>query len=152
MIPKTPEQKKFAALAEPKDKITYADKIAGATGKSKKMKQGGMARGGGAAIRGNNFKGSILMDKIKPKKKMAMGKMMGGGMSKKPMAYKKGGMSTKKDNKEDIEKVEHSIGASRSSRREVARKKMMGGGMSKKPMMMMKGGVAEAARKNKNKK
>jgi len=35
------------------------------------------------------------MDKIKPKKKMAMGKMMGGGMSKKPMAYKKGGMSKK---------------------------------------------------------
>ena len=101
------------------------------------------------------------MDKIKPKKKMAMGKMMkggvakkkmmGGGMSKKPMAYKKGGMSTKKDNKRDIRKVEHSIGASRSSRREVARKKMMGGGMSKKPMMM-KGGVAEAARKIKNKK
>jgi hypothetical protein len=27
----TPKQKKFAALAEPKDKITYADKIAGAT-------------------------------------------------------------------------------------------------------------------------
>ena len=92
------------------------------------------------------------MDKIKPKKKMAMGKMMGGGMSKKPMAYKKGGMSTKKDNKRDIRKVEHSIGASRSSRREGARKKMMGGGMSKKPMMM-KGGVAEAARKvRKNKK
>ena len=57
MIPKTPKQKKFAALAEPKDKITYADKIAGATGKSKKMKQGGMVRGGGAAIKGNNFKG-----------------------------------------------------------------------------------------------
>ena len=57
MIPKTPKQKKFAALAEPRDKITYADKIAGATGKSKKMKQGGMARGSGAAIRGNNFKG-----------------------------------------------------------------------------------------------
>ena len=57
MIPKTPKQKKFAALAEPRDKITYADKIAGATGKSKKMKQGGMVRGGGAAIRGNNFKG-----------------------------------------------------------------------------------------------
>ena len=36
------------------------------------------------------------MDKIKPKKKMAMGKMMGGGMSKKPMAYKKGGMSKEK--------------------------------------------------------
>tara|TARA_R100001443_G_scaffold70641_2_gene78957 strand:+ start:310 stop:489 length:180 start_codon:yes stop_codon:yes gene_type:complete len=45
------------------------------------------------------------MDKIKPKKKMAMGKMMkggvakkkmmGGGMSKKPM-YKKGGMTKPK--------------------------------------------------------
>lgn len=35
MVPKTPKQKKFAALAEPRDKITYADKIAGATGKSK---------------------------------------------------------------------------------------------------------------------
>ena len=65
------------------------------------------------------------MDKIKPKKKMAMGKMMGGGMSKKPMAYKKGAMAKAG--------------------------KMMGGGMSKKPMMM-KGGVAEAARKIKNKK
>ena len=30
----TPKQKKFAALAEPRDKITYADKIAGATKKS----------------------------------------------------------------------------------------------------------------------
>ena len=29
-----PKQKKFAALAEPRDKITYADKIAGATKKS----------------------------------------------------------------------------------------------------------------------
>ena len=29
--PMTPKQKKFAALAEPKNKITYADKIAGAT-------------------------------------------------------------------------------------------------------------------------
>ena len=92
------------------------------------------------------------MDKIKPKKKMAMGKMMGGGMSKKPMAYKKGGMSTKKDNKRDTRKVEQSIGASRSSKREMGRRKMMGGGMSKRPMMM-KGGVAEAARKvRKNKK
>ena len=27
----TAKQKKFAALAEPRDKITYADKIAGAT-------------------------------------------------------------------------------------------------------------------------
>ena len=63
------------------------------------------------------------MDKIKPKKKMAMGKMMKGGVAKKKMMG--GGMS---------------------------KKKMMGGGMSKKPMYM-KGGVAEAARKfRKNKK
>jgi len=38
--PMTPKQKKFAALAPPRNKITYADKIAGATGRT-------MARGGG---------------------------------------------------------------------------------------------------------
>ena len=33
----TPKQKKFAALAPPRNKITYADKIAGATkGKAKR--------------------------------------------------------------------------------------------------------------------
>lgn len=37
--PMTAKQKKFAALAEPKDKITYADKIAGATGATKKPKK-----------------------------------------------------------------------------------------------------------------
>ena len=62
------------------------------------------------------------MDKIKPKKKMAIGKMMKGGVDKKKMMG--GGIS---------------------------KKKMMGGGMSKKPMYM-KGGVTEAARKIKNKK
>jgi hypothetical protein len=35
----TPAQKKFAALAPPKNKITFADKIAGAT-KKKKLKEG----------------------------------------------------------------------------------------------------------------
>ena len=39
-IPTTPKEKKFAALAPPKNRITYSDKIAGATGKT-------MARGGG---------------------------------------------------------------------------------------------------------
>lgn len=34
----SPEDKKFAALAEPKDKITYADKIAGATKEGLKKK------------------------------------------------------------------------------------------------------------------
>ena len=35
--PMTPKQKKFAALAPPRNKITYADKIAGATGRTKAM-------------------------------------------------------------------------------------------------------------------
>ena len=39
-IPTTPKEKKFAALAPPKDRITYSDKIVGATGRT-------MARGGG---------------------------------------------------------------------------------------------------------
>jgi len=30
-VPKTPKQKKFAALADPKDRITLADRIKGAT-------------------------------------------------------------------------------------------------------------------------
>jgi len=43
--PITPAQKKFASLAAPKDKITFADKIAGAKGASPKMKRGGMVKG-----------------------------------------------------------------------------------------------------------
>jgi hypothetical protein len=43
-VPTSPSQKKFASLAAPKDKITYADKIAGATmrtgGKTKKCRYG----------------------------------------------------------------------------------------------------------------
>ena len=34
-IPTTPKEKKFAALAPPRDKSTYSDKIAGATGRQK---------------------------------------------------------------------------------------------------------------------
>jgi len=34
--PKTPAQKKFASLAAPKNKITFADRIAGAKKTSKK--------------------------------------------------------------------------------------------------------------------
>ena len=112
------------------------------------------------------------MDKIKPKKKMAMGKMMGGGMSKKPMAYKKGGVvseSKKKQfrkNKEGQKDFNKKIigrgkkfikdtmeGKFADPKRGTAEPRIgkMGGGMLKKPMMM-KGGVAEAARKIKNKK
>jgi hypothetical protein len=38
--PSSPAQKKFASLAEPKDKITFADKIAGAKGKAPMAKKG----------------------------------------------------------------------------------------------------------------
>ena len=65
-IPTTPKEKKFAALAAPKNRITFADKIAGATGRQKKkggglmeatsrlraqgLKKGGIARGCGAVM------------------------------------------------------------------------------------------------------
>ena len=65
-IPTTPKEKKFAALAPPKDRITYSDKIAGATGRtmarggglmeatsrlrSQGLKNGGVARGCGAVM------------------------------------------------------------------------------------------------------
>jgi hypothetical protein len=39
--PSSPAQKKFAALAAPKDKITFADKIAGAKGKKAPMAKKG---------------------------------------------------------------------------------------------------------------
>mgnify|MGYP006234134131 FL=1 len=72
----TDKQKKFAALAPPTDKITYADKIAGATGKVAKAAGGGRAafagggggdevlaarrcKGGGIAIKGTDFKGTF---------------------------------------------------------------------------------------------
>ena len=63
-IPTTPKEKKFAALAAPKDRITYADKIAGATGRTKAMGGGLMEatqrlrrqglRGGGLCKKGMN--------------------------------------------------------------------------------------------------
>ena len=68
----TDKQKKFAALAEPKDKITYADKLAGAG--VRRAKGGGRGRGnyqgdevlaanrckgGGIAIKGTDFKGTF---------------------------------------------------------------------------------------------
>jgi len=68
--PMTDKQKKFAKLAPPEDKITYADKIAGATKKAKDGGYGGngnfdgdevlsvgRSKGGGAAVRGTKFSG-----------------------------------------------------------------------------------------------
>jgi hypothetical protein len=42
-VPTTPAEKKFAALAAPKDKITFADKIVGAKKKTT-MKKGGKVK------------------------------------------------------------------------------------------------------------
>ena len=72
----TDKQKKFAKLAPPTDRITYADKIAGATGKVARAAGGGRAafagggggdevlaarrcKGGGIAIKGTDFKGTF---------------------------------------------------------------------------------------------
>ena len=74
----TDSQKKFASLAKPKDKITYADKIAGATKKNNKVRSarhGGSGgggnyggdevmaakrcKGGGIAVKGTGFKGTF---------------------------------------------------------------------------------------------
>lgn len=70
----TDKQKKFAALAEPFDEITYADRIAGAKGKVRKAAGGGRGggnydgdevlaarrcKGGGIAVKGTDFKGTF---------------------------------------------------------------------------------------------
>ena len=69
----TDKEKKFAALAPPRDKITYADKITGATGKVRSASGGGRGgsgydgdeviaagrcKGGGISIRGTKFTGT----------------------------------------------------------------------------------------------
>ena len=75
-IPTTPKEKKFATLAPPKDRITYSDKIAGATGRtmarggglmeatsrlrSQGLKNGGVARGCGAIMSNRRKKTKIV--------------------------------------------------------------------------------------------
>jgi hypothetical protein len=50
--PSSPAQKKFASLAAPKDKITFADKIAGAKGKAPMAKKGTTMKKGGMMKKG----------------------------------------------------------------------------------------------------
>lgn len=50
--PSSPAQKKFASLAAPKDKITFADKIAGAKGKAPMAKKGITMKKGGMMKKG----------------------------------------------------------------------------------------------------
>ena len=75
-IPTTPKEKKFAALAPPKDRITYSDKITGATGRtmarggglmeatrrlrSQGLKNGGVARGCGAIMKNRRKKTKLV--------------------------------------------------------------------------------------------
>ena len=60
----TPKQKKFAALAPPRNKITYADKIAGATKKTAKRGKAKIKAQTGVAISAPKKK-SGMMDQMK---------------------------------------------------------------------------------------
>ena len=55
----TPKQKKFAALAPPRNKITYADKIAGATKKTAKRGKAKIKAQTGVAISGPKKKSGM---------------------------------------------------------------------------------------------
>ena len=71
--PTTPKEKKFAALAPPPNKITFSDKIVGATkNKRKTAMAGGMMRkkvmGGGSMMRMEKSMGGGLYENIKKKK------------------------------------------------------------------------------------
>lgn len=50
--PSSPAQKKFASLAAPKNKITFADKIVGAKGKAPMAKKGITMKKGGMMKKG----------------------------------------------------------------------------------------------------
>jgi hypothetical protein len=71
--PTTPKEKKFAALAPPPNKITFSDKIVGATkNKRTTAMAGGMMRkkvmGGGSMMRMEKSMGGGLYENIKKKK------------------------------------------------------------------------------------
>ena len=76
--PTTPKEKKFAALAPPPNKITFSDKIVGATkNKRTTAMAGGMMRekvmGGGSMMRVNKAGGGGLYANIHAKKKRIAG-------------------------------------------------------------------------------
>ena len=76
--PTTPKEKKFAALAPPLNKITFSDKIVGATkNKRTTAMAGGMMRekvmGGGSMMRVNKAGGGGLYANIHAKKKRIAG-------------------------------------------------------------------------------
>ena len=76
--PTTPKEKKFAALAPPPNKITFSDKIVGATkNKRTTAMAGGMMRekvmGGGSMMRVNKAGGGGLYANIHAKKKRITG-------------------------------------------------------------------------------
>ena len=76
----TPKQKKFAALAPPRNKITYADKIAGATkntakrGKTKVRKAKGGLTAAVKKIKADKGK-AVISDRLKSLQKQTSMKM-----------------------------------------------------------------------------
>ena len=76
----TPKQKKFAALAPPRNKITYADKIAGATkntakrGKTKMRKAKGGLTAAVKKIKADKGK-AVISDRLKSLQKQTSMKM-----------------------------------------------------------------------------
>ena len=76
----TPKQKKFAALAPPRNKITYADKIAGATkntakrGKTKVRKSKGGLTAAVKKIKADKGK-TVFSDRLKAFQKQTSMKM-----------------------------------------------------------------------------
>ena len=62
----TPKQQKFAKLAPPRNKITYADKIAGAT---KMKKKGGSVKKKPAKKKGAKPKNAALYARVKAEAK-----------------------------------------------------------------------------------
>ena len=76
----TPKQKKFAALAPPRNKITYADKIAGATkGKAKRGKAKITKAKGGLTAAVKKIKAdkgkAVISDRLKSLQKQTSMKM-----------------------------------------------------------------------------
>jgi len=92
--PMTPKQKKFAALAEPKDKITFADKIAGAKKEVDEMLGDVAAEamkgavGATRKIAGKRYGGAAQVDD-EPEVKPAVPR--GRGRPKKPTGTEQGG-------------------------------------------------------------
>ena len=93
----SPAQKKFAALAEPKDKITYADKIAGAKKKTEGNKfSGNLAKARAQGLKRADLDGDGDMEPVRGTKTMREGwEEMQAYLDKKRGPESKGGAGKK---------------------------------------------------------